>query len=128
MFAGIDSHKDTLAVAVIDAAGRVVTVRQVANEPAGFAVLADLGAEHAVGRVGLPGSANFGWAAAMHLVAAGATVVEVPPLMTSRERQSRPGQGKTDPVDAVAIARITAHEEALSAVWPTEGWGRSCAC
>jgi transposase len=33
VFAGIDSHKDTLAVAVIDAAGRVVTVRQVANEP-----------------------------------------------------------------------------------------------
>jgi hypothetical protein len=24
--------------------------------------------------------------------------------MTSRERLSRPGQGKTDPVDAVAIA------------------------
>jgi hypothetical protein len=28
-------------------------------------------------------------------------------LMTSRERLSRPGQGKTDPVDAVAIAGIT---------------------
>ena len=34
MFAGIDSHKDTLAVAVIDSAGRVVTVRQVAGVPA----------------------------------------------------------------------------------------------
>src|SRR5215212_8186247 len=113
VFAGIDSHKDTLAVAVIDAAGRVVTVRQVPNEPDGFTVLADLVAEHAVVRVGIEGSTNFGWAAAMHLLAAGATVVEVPPLMTSRERQSRPGQGKTDPVDAVAVARITAREAGL---------------
>ena len=121
MFAGIDSHKDTLAVAVIDTAGRVVTVRQVANEPAGFTALADLITEHAVVRVGIEGSTNFGWAAAMHLIAAGATVVEVPPLMTSRERQARPGQGKTDPVDAVAVARITARETSLPPVRPMDG-------
>ena len=76
VFAGIDSHKDTLAVAVIDTGGRVVTVRQIANEPDGFTVLAGLVAEHAVVRVGIEGSSNFGWAAAMHPVAAGATVVE----------------------------------------------------
>ena len=122
MFAGIDSHKDTLAVAVIDAAGRTVTVRQIANEPDGFTVLADLVAAHEVVRVGIEGSTNFGWAAAaMHLVAAGVTVVEVPPLMTSRERQSRPGQGKTDPVDAVAVARITAREAFLPPVRPMDG-------
>jgi transposase len=120
VFAGIDSHKDTLAVAVIDPAGRAVTVRQIANEPAGFSVLAELVAEHAVVRVGIEGSTNFGWAAAMHLVAAGVTVVEVPPLLTSRERLSRPGQGKTDPIDAVAIARITAREN-LPAVRPMDG-------
>ena len=121
MFAGIDSHKDTLAVAVIDAAGRTVTVRQIANEPDGFTVLADLVSAHEVARVGIEGSTNFGWAAAMHLVAGGATVVEVPPLMTSRERQSRPYQGKTDPVDAVAVARITAREAFLPPVRPMEG-------
>jgi transposase len=121
VFAGIDSHKDTLAVAVIDTAGRTVTVRQIANEPDGFTVLADLVTAHEVVRVGIEGSTNFGWAAAMHLVAAGATVVEVPPLMTSRERQSRPGQGKTDPVDAVAVARITAREAFLPPVRPMDG-------
>jgi transposase len=36
--------------------------------------------------------------------------------MTSRERLSRPGQAKTDPVDAVAIARITAREKSLPPV------------
>ncbi|MGY1601157.1 hypothetical protein [Geodermatophilus sp. SYSU D00815] len=78
MSAGIDSHRDTLAVAAINAAGRPVTVRQIANEPDGFTVLADLVAERAVVRVGIEGRTNFGWAAAMHLVAAGASVVEVP--------------------------------------------------
>ena len=121
MFAGIDSHKDTLAVAVIDSGGRAVTVRQLPNDLAGFAALTALTAEHGVQRVGIEGSTNFGWAAAMHLVAAGMTVVEVPPLLTSRERLSRPGQGKTDPVDAVAIARITARETFLPPVRPMDG-------
>jgi hypothetical protein len=53
VFAGIDSHKDTLAVAVIDTAGRVVTARQVANEPDGFTLRADLVAELGVVRVGI---------------------------------------------------------------------------
>jgi transposase len=121
MYAGVDSHKDTLAVAVIDAAGRAVTRRQVRNDAAGFAQLAALVIEHGCVRVGIEGSTNFGWPAAMHLVDAGVTVVEVPPLMTSRERRARPGQGKTDPVDAVAIARITARETSLPPVRPMEG-------
>jgi transposase len=121
VFAGIDSHKDTLAVAVIDGGGRAVTVRQLPNDPAGFTALAALAVEHRVERVGIEGSTNFGWAAAMHLIEAGVTVVEVPPLLTSRERLSRPGQGKTDPVDAVSIARITAREENLPAVRPMNG-------
>jgi transposase len=121
VFAGIDSHKDTLAVAVIDTAGRVVTARQVANEPDGFTLLAGLVAELGVVRVGIEGSTNFGWAAAMHLVTAGATVVEVPPLMTFRQRLSRPGQGKSDPVDAVAIARIIARESFPAPVRPMDG-------
>src|SRR3954453_1752173 len=121
VFAGIDSHKDTLAVAVIDVGGRAVTVRQLPNAPAGFTALAALAAEHRVERVGIEGSTNFGWAAAMHLLESGVTVGEVPPLLTSRERLSRPGQGKTDPVDAVAIARITAREQNLPAVRPMDG-------
>lgn len=121
MFAGVDSHKDTLALAVIDEGGRPVLTRQIANEASGFIELAALAIEHRVERLGIEGSTNFGWAAAMHLADAGVTVVEVPPLMTSRERMSRPGQGKTDPVDAVAIARITAREDNLPAVRPMEG-------
>lgn len=41
------------------------------------------------------------------------TVVEVAPLLTAPERSSRPRQGKTGPVDAIAIVRITAREDDL---------------
>ncbi|WP_138759768.1 IS110 family transposase [Modestobacter altitudinis] len=117
MLAGIDTHKDTLAVAVIDDAGRPVIVTEVANTEAGFDSLEQLLTAHAVTRVGIEGSGNYGRGAAVHLVLTGsAEVVEVPPSLTSRERSGRPGAGKTDPVDAVAIARITAREPTLPPV------------
>ncbi len=121
MFAGVDTHKDTLAVAVIDPAGRVVTQLEVANKDSGDVRLLAVLTRHAVTRVGIEGSGNYGWPAATYLLDHGVEVVEVPPLMTSRERQSRPGQGKTDPVDAVAVARITARETSLPPVRPMTG-------
>jgi transposase len=122
MIAGIDTHKDTLAVAVIDDAGRVLACREYANDGAGFTRLCVLIEKYAVRRVGIEGSANYGWPAAMRLTSlAGVEVVEVPPLLTSRERTARPGQGKTDPIDAVAIARITAREADLPPVKPMTG-------
>src|SRR5215210_126716 len=121
MFAGVDTHKDTLAVAVIDHAGRVLRQLELPNQDSGYARLLALLTSHNVARVGIEGSGNFGWPAAIYLLEREVRVVEVPPLMTSRERLSRPGQGKTDPVDAVAIARITAREDALPPVRPMTG-------
>ena len=55
--------------------------------------------------MGIEGSGNYGRGAAVRLVLAGdLEVVEVPPSLTSRKRSAKPGQGKTDPIDAVAIA------------------------
>src|SRR3954451_18703282 len=111
VLAGIDTHKDTLAVAVIDDAGRPVVVTELANTEAGFDALEQLLTRHTVRRVGVWGSGDSGRGAAVRLVLAGGIdVVEVPPSLTSRERSGRPGAGKTDPVDAVAIARLTARE------------------
>ena len=114
VFAGIDTHKDTLAVAVIDAASRLLVSREFPNSDDGFRQLVRLFDTHQVVRVGIEGSGNFGRAVAVHLVLCWQTdrdVVEVPTLMTSRERRGQLGKGKTDPVDALAIARITAREQ-----------------
>ena len=58
MLAGIDTHKDTLAVAVIDLAGRPVIVTELANTEAGFDALEQLLTRHTVRRVGIEGSGN----------------------------------------------------------------------
>ena len=126
MFAGIDTHKDTLAVAVIDDAGRLVAAREVPNTEQGFVQLVGLFDTHQVVRVGIEGSGHFGRAVAVHLLlcwqpAWSVAVVEVPTLMTSRERRGQLGKGKTDPVDALAIARITAREPQLPPVRLTVG-------
>jgi hypothetical protein len=94
MFAGVDTHKDTLAGAVIDHAGRVVRQLELPNQDSGYVRLLALLTSHNVVRVGVEGSGNFGWPAPIYLLQRDLNVVEVPPLMTSRERLSRPGQGK----------------------------------
>src|SRR3954447_5437248 len=121
MFAGIDTHKDTLAVAVIDPTGRQRAGREVPNTEAGVAQLVDLLNTYQVSRVGIEGAGGYGRSVAVHLSICWATerdvtVVEVPTLMTSRERRAQLGRGKTDPVDALAIARVTAREPHLPPV------------
>lgn len=59
LFAGIDTHKDSLAV--IDAAGRRP------NPEPGFLELVELLEAHHVTRVGIEGSGNFERASAVHL-------------------------------------------------------------
>jgi transposase len=105
LIAGIDTHKDTLAVAVVDDTGRLIAGGEIPNTERGFARLVDWLESHQVVRVGIEGSGNFGRAVAVHLVVCwqpdrSVAVVEVPTLMTSRERRGQLGKGKTDPVDA----------------------------
>jgi transposase len=142
LYAGIDTHKDTLAIAVIDQHGRPLTIEEVANTERGFSQLTKLLEAHHVVRVGIEGSGAFGRAVAVHLATIwqpshsptgsdtgpskhleldAPGVVEVPTLMTARERRAQTGKGKTDPVDALAIARITAREPALPPVRLTTG-------
>jgi len=64
MFAGIDTHKDTLAVAVIDSAGRQLTVEEVPNTTAGLGRLAAVLERHEVSRVEIEGSGTWGRGAA----------------------------------------------------------------
>jgi hypothetical protein len=69
MQAGIDTHKETLAVAVLDDLGRPVEVCELPNTTAGFRRLTRLLDRHEVGRIGIEGAGNYGRAVAAHLVA-----------------------------------------------------------
>lgn len=114
---GIDTHKATLAACVIDDVGQVLDERTFANDPAGFsALLGWLGEVGDISRIGLEGSAGYGAAAARFLVAAGQPAVEVPPQLSHRERIRTRRAGKSDPGDALAIARVTLREAELPPV------------
>lgn len=69
-----------------------------------------------VTKVGIEGAGRYGSPLARHLQDADLDVVEVPATLTFRERNRRRGQGKSDAVDAVAIARVVARGEGLASV------------
>jgi transposase len=114
---GIDTHKATLAACAIDEVGQARAEQTFPNDPAGFAALLTwLGEVGEIGRVGLEGSAGYGAGAARFLLAAGLGAVEVPPQLSHRERSRTRRAGKSDPGDALAIARVTLREAELPPV------------
>ena len=123
---GIDSHKDTLVGCLIDAAGRPLEHRSIANVSAGHRELVAWAQGASVGRVAVEGSGGYGCAAAVALVEAGIEVVDVPPQMTAAARRGGRTATKSDPTDALLIARIGARDTDLPRRDPT-AISRSCA-
>jgi len=107
LFCGVDSHKDTLAACLVDQTGRRPAAAVFPNTPAGHHELATWLDRHGpVGRVGVEGGANLGAGLARFLADQGVDVREVPCALTVRERRRLRRPGKSDPTDALAIARL----------------------
>jgi transposase len=114
LFCGVDSHKDTLAACLVAQAGRRLAAASFANTPAGHRQLAAWLDRHGPAvRVGVEGGANLGAGLARFLADCGLDVREVPCALTVRERRRLRRPGKSDPTDALAIARICAREHDL---------------
>ena len=114
---GIDTHKRTLAACAVDDVGTVLAERTFDCDKPGFDELtawADAVAPGAT--IGIEGSASYGAPVAHHLVATGHEVREVPPQLSRRERGRSRRAGKSDPGDALAIARVTVREPDLPPV------------
>jgi transposase len=114
---GIDPHKATHTVVAVDELGRQVGQRTVrARTPQHLELLA--WARKLAG-----GSDEVGWAVEdcrhvsrrleRDLLAAGERIVRVPPKLMAGVRQSIRAPGKSDPVDALAIARAALREPDL---------------
>lgn len=118
---GLDTHKDSLAACAVDALGAVVAEATFANDPAGHASLGAWARRVAPdAALGFEGSSTFGAAAARTLATLGFAVREVPPHLSRRERGRTRRAGKSDPGDALAIARVTAREPDLPPVRGTD--------
>jgi transposase len=112
---GVDPHKGSLAVAAVDALGRVLDAGGFSNDPRGHRALLRWVLERGPNRViGIECSLSYGASLSRFLLGAGEDVREVPTTLTHRERRRRHSQGKSDLVDAVAVARIVASGEVLS--------------
>ncbi len=113
---GIDTHKATLAACLVDELGTVLDERTFDNDPTGHRALLDWASASPEATIGVEGSSSFGAPAARFLIAAGRVVREVPPQLSRRERIRTRRPGKSDPTDALAIARVTAREHELPPV------------
>ncbi len=117
--AGIDSHKDTLAVAVVDEQGRELERNEIENSARGHHLLVGWLGRHHRGRVGIEGAGSNGRVAALRLQEAGYEVVEVPPQLTAQARRRQRTQAKSDPIDALLISRIALREPELPQIRPS---------
>src|SRR5437763_1637529 len=110
---GIDAHKSSLAVALVDELGRELAHERFANDERGHEGLHAWVERLAPGerRFGIEGSGWLARALAGLLLERGEQVVDVRGSLTERQRRRLRGQGKSDPRDALAIARVTAREQ-----------------
>lgn len=100
--AGIDTHADTIHVAVITDLGQPVADREFPTTAIGYRnTIAFLAGHGEIVAVGVEGTSSYGAGITTALTAAGMTVLEV----TRPCRADRRRLGKSDPIDAYQAAR-----------------------
>ena len=108
---GVDAHKAIHVAVVVDEAGRELGEWQGPNTPDAWASLTRWAAMFGPDCWwGIEGAWGNGRGLAQHLVALGATVFEISPHWTSRLRRNNRRQGKSDRLDARAVARCVREE------------------
>jgi transposase len=119
---GVDAHKRIQQAVAIDGAGQEIGRWRGGTGPtdaeAVTAWAAGLDAERCWG---IEGSHQYGRTLAQALVARHETVCEVNPRLTAAMRRGSRQRGKSDRLDALAVARVVAREgDALPAVQPDD--------
>jgi transposase len=107
LIVGVDVHKRTHAVALIDERGGLVDALSIANGPKGYRQLIDWLVDQRAAQavIGIESPGSYGRCLVAALAGAGFEVLQVPAWRTHRERHRR-GPGKTDPGDALSIAKV----------------------
>ena len=112
---GVDVHKDTHTAVVADELGRELGKRTVAATDAGHRALVGWAARHAAGERtwAVEDCRHVSVRLERALLGAGEQVVRVPPKLMAGTRSSARTRGKSDPIDALAIARAALREPDL---------------
>src|SRR5262249_7490331 len=115
---GLDVHKQSVTAVAVDEAGRPLAEKVIvvgSEELLGWAAAFDTGRLWAVEDC----RQLTGWLE-RQLLGVGEQLVRVPPKLTVPERRAGRTRGKSDPIDALAIARAALREPGLSRPRPDE--------
>ncbi|MGW0595424.1 IS110 family transposase [Streptosporangium sp. NPDC002607] len=113
MVFGIDPHKQTHTAVAVDELGRRKAERTVAARREGHLQLLVWAGKLTTDRVwAVEGVRHVAGNLVRDLLAAGEKVIPVPPKMMAAERRGGREHGKSDPIDALAIARLALRERA----------------
>ena len=108
---GVDSHSDTIHVAVITGIGQTVADREFPTTVAGYRrAVAWLIERGPLDSVGVEGTSSYGVGITTELLTAGIQVIEVNRTRPADKRK----QGKSDPLDAYRAARSVLSGEATT--------------
>ena len=108
---GVDAHKTIHVAVAVDEAGRELGEWRGPNSADGWASLAKWGFSFSQDHWwGIEGAWGNGRGLAQHLVQLGHTVFEISPRWTTRHRRSNRRPGKSDRLDARAVARCVREE------------------
>lgn len=110
---GVDAHKRTHTAVAVDETGRRLAERTVPATGAGHLELARWARRFGERRWALEDCRHLSRRLEADLLRAGEAVVRVPPKLMAGARRSAREPGKSDPIDALAVARAALREPEL---------------
>jgi len=114
---GMDPHKASNTIAVLDRGENLLTRRRFENSDDGFVEMLEAVAEFSSRVWAVEGANGMGRSVAQRLVGLDEIVVDVPAKLSTRVRVYSTGHGsKTDNTDALAVARAAIHSRHLRLV------------
>lgn len=108
---GIDSHKRTHTAVAVDPTGRKLAERTVGTTSAGHLELVRWATRFSERTFALEDCRHLSRRLSTDLLVAGQAVVRVPPKLMAGARRSGREPGKSDPIDALAVARAALRED-----------------
>lgn len=108
--AGVDCHKSSHTAVFLDAVGQIVDRVTFPTTEEGYERALTVGGRLGCTDWGLEGAGCYGYAFSVFARAQGATVREVPGVLTKRHRRHGSQRGKSDETDAHAIAEVVLRE------------------
>jgi transposase len=108
---GVDSHKRTHTAVAADGTGRKLAEKTLPATSAGHLELVRWAARFADRTFALEDCRHLSRRLSTDLLVAGERVIRVPPKLMAGARRSSREPGKSDPIDALAVARAALREE-----------------